>query len=248
MYFTPSLLPAAIISIAASAPSSIKADTNAIDERTPKTFHGWKVVSSGIQSFKDKRGAVHFDYTKKRSVYKRETYQADLDYLSGFFTSTNAHFLTRLDAAGGCCNSCTIAKWQEYGSMTAAQRIAYTNAILCLQNKTANTLSALVPGAKTRYDDFVATHINQSMEVHFTGTFLAWHRYFSWTYEQSLRNECGYDGYQPYFNWPLWAESPPTSPLFDGCETSLSGNGEYIPGHTGALLTATGTAGQDVYI
>lgn len=157
MHFTPSLLLVAFISTAASAPSSINADAKTVAERTPKKFRGWKVSNSEIQSFKDKRGAVQFDYTKKRSVYKRETYQADFDYLSGLSNSANEDFLTRLDATRGTCNSSTIAKRQEYGSLTAAQQIAYSNAVLCLQNKTANTPSALVPGAKTRYDDFVAT-------------------------------------------------------------------------------------------
>ena len=30
------------------------------------------------------------------------------------------------------------------------------------------------------------------------GHFLAWHRYFVAAYEKALREECGYDGAQPY--------------------------------------------------
>lgn len=45
--------------------------------------------------------------------------------------------------------------------------------------------------------------------------------------EQALINECGYNGTLPYWNWPLWAKSLETSPLFDGSEFSLSGNGLY---------------------
>ena len=48
-----------------------------------------------------------------------------------------------------------------------------------------------------QYDDFVATHQNQTPFIHFSGTFLGWHRYFVWHYEQALRNECDYKGYQP---------------------------------------------------
>jgi len=29
------------------------------------------------------------------------------------------------------------------------------------------------------------------------GNFLSWHRYYTWAYEQALRNECGYNGTQP---------------------------------------------------
>jgi tyrosinase len=55
----------------------------------------------------------------------------------------------------------------------------------------------LYSGAKTRYDDFVAVHINQTLSIHGTGNFLSWHRYYVWTFEKALRNECGYTGYQP---------------------------------------------------
>lgn len=55
----------------------------------------------------------------------------------------------------------------------------------------------MAPGAKTRFDDFVATHINQTLSIHYTGNFLSWHRYFTYLYEEALRNECGYTGTQP---------------------------------------------------
>jgi tyrosinase len=54
------------------------------------------------------------------------------------------------------------------GTLTAAERIAYTNAVLCFQNKTAKTPTSLVPGVMSRYDDFVATHINQTLNIHYT--------------------------------------------------------------------------------
>lgn len=67
----------------------------------------------------------------------------------------------------------------------------------CLQSKPAKTPASVAPGAKTRYDDFVATHINQTLTIHYTGNFLSWHRYYTWVYEEALRNECGYTGTQP---------------------------------------------------
>lgn len=54
------------------------------------------------------------------------------------------------------------------GALSAEQRIDYTNAVLCLQSKKANTPSELVPGAKSRFDDFITTHINQTYAVHQT--------------------------------------------------------------------------------
>lgn len=71
--------------------------------------------------------------------------------------------------------------------------------MLCLQATPAKTPSELAPGAKTRYDDFVVAHINQTFYIHNNANFLGWHRYFTWSYEQALRNECGYTGAQPYW-------------------------------------------------
>lgn len=85
------------------------------------------------------------------------------------------------------------------------------------------------PGAKSRFDDFNVPHIAQTLTVHFTANFLSFHRYFVWTFERALRDECGYTGYQPYWNWGKWAYDPINSPLFDGGVGSLSGNGEFEP-------------------
>lgn len=82
-------------------------------------------------------------------------------------------------------------------SLSVKERKNYIAAVKCLQSKPAKTPQELVPGAKTRFDDFVATHINQTMAIHYTANFLSWHRYFTWLYEEALRNECGYTGTQP---------------------------------------------------
>ncbi|KAJ5540198.1 hypothetical protein N7513_008530 [Penicillium frequentans] len=59
--------------------------------------------------------------------------------------------------------------------------------------------------------------------------FFAWHRYFIYEYEQALRNECNYTGDYPYWDWAADADNLEKSQLFDGSETSLSGNGAHIP-------------------
>lgn len=47
-------------------------------------------------------------------------------------------------------------------------------------------------------------------------------------FEQALQDECNYRGYSPYWEYPLDALNPPEqSPLFDGSDTSLGGNGIY---------------------
>jgi tyrosinase len=52
--------------------------------------------------------------------------------------------------------------------MPEAQRIEYTNAILCLQSKPPKSPRDLYPGALNRYDDFVATHETMALELHST--------------------------------------------------------------------------------
>lgn len=102
----------------------------------------------------------------------------------------------------------------------------------------------------------MVTHIQQSLTIHGTANFLSWHRYYLLAFEDALRNECGYKGYQPYVefvpqhpkceafltrscsynNWALWAEDPKANPLFDGSDTSLSGDGYYIPGRNDSCI------------
>lgn len=73
-------------------------------------------------------------------------------------------------------------------------------------------------------------------QVHATGSFFAWHRHFVRLFETALREECGYSGYQPYWDWAKYAtRSIKSNPLYDGSETSLSGNGRYIPDREGTF-------------
>jgi hypothetical protein len=50
---------------------------------------------------------------------------------------------------------------------------------------------------RVKFDDFIVTHIQQTLTIHFTGNFMPWHRWFVYIYEKALRDECGYTGYQP---------------------------------------------------
>jgi tyrosinase len=66
----------------------------------------------------------------------------------------------------------------------------------------------------------VALHLNATNGgIHNVGVFLPWHRLTVWTYESVLRNECGYTGAQPYWDYTL--DTPEkggrfnSSPIFD---------------------------------
>lgn len=58
-------------------------------------------------------------------------------------------------------------------NLTSDERIAYTDALNCLMEKPAKTPSDVAAGAKTRYDDFIVTHINQTLSIHSTASFSA---------------------------------------------------------------------------
>jgi tyrosinase len=64
--------------------------------------------------------------------------------------------------------SSNVAVRREWGTLSNQERKAYTDAVVCLQKKQAKTPSELVPGAKSRYDDWVATHVNQTQTIHYT--------------------------------------------------------------------------------
>jgi tyrosinase len=52
--------------------------------------------------------------------------------------------------------------------LSVLERRSYIDAVLCLGRKPARTPAAIAAGAKTRYDDFVVTHIQQTRTIHFT--------------------------------------------------------------------------------
>src|SRR5690242_1070495 len=58
--------------------------------------------------------------------------------------------------------------------MSGEERKAYTTAVRCMLDSPSKSDPVLVPGARNRYDDFVAQHINQTRSIHGTGNFLTW--------------------------------------------------------------------------
>ncbi|CAK4032147.1 Di-copper centre-containing [Lecanosticta acicola] len=129
---------------------------------------------------------------------------------------------------------------REWRTLSQHTRKSFTDAVLCLQQKAPEKMTAAeapyYPGVKTRWDEYVATHINYTLNIHDTADFLAWHRAFTHYLEQDLKNLCGYTGVMPYWNWALDYASPQDSPLFNGDEYSMSGNGESISGRSDTWL------------
>jgi tyrosinase len=113
-------------------------------------------------------------------------------------------------------------------TLSKGERRNYIAAMNCLAKRPARTPTAIAAGAKSRYDDLVVTHIQQAYTIHGTASFLIWHRYYTWAFDQMLQNKCGCKGYQPHYNWGWWANDPKGSPFFDGSDTSMSGTSSYV--------------------
>lgn len=104
---------------------------------------------------------------------------------------------------------------QEWRSLSQAHKAEYIAAVKCTQSLPARSG---FEAAQTRFDDFQAVHIHVADEIHIVGHFLPWHRRFIKIHETTLREECGYRGAIPYWDWTLDADSLDSiseSPIFD---------------------------------
>ena len=89
------------------------------------------------------------------------------------------------------------------GDMTIEQRTDFINATLCLMKIPGKAPKDQFPGAKTRFDDFMAYHMTNAGSLHDTLGLFPAHKYFILAYETALRNECGYKGYHPVWTMSL---------------------------------------------
>ncbi|KAF9036288.1 hypothetical protein BJ165DRAFT_1417209 [Panaeolus papilionaceus] len=142
------------------------------------------------------------------------------------------------------CHKPLIRK--EWRTLSRKAQTEYLSAVQCFLTKPGITPPEIAPGAVSRYDDLVVTHNTQAMSIHFVGHFLPWHRWYTAIYEKGLREECGYKGAQPYWDWNL--DAPPlgsltTSPLWDSVY-GFGGNGPYEPIPAGSPLERFAVPGR----
>ncbi|KAI1080049.1 Di-copper centre-containing protein [Whalleya microplaca] len=133
-------------------------------------------------------------------------------------------------------NNCTLENAsvrREWSDLTEAQREEYVAAVTCLMKLPPVSDPERFPGAQNRYDDFVAFHMTHAMQLHDNLHLFGAHKYYVWLFEEALRNECGYTGFQPYMNYDRYAEDPINSPLLNGNSSSLGGNGVLEPTYKG---------------
>ncbi|KAK3331232.1 hypothetical protein B0H66DRAFT_580153 [Apodospora peruviana] len=101
-----------------------------------------------------------------------------------------------------------------------------------------------IPGARSRYDDFVGVQVLQTHFVHNDGLFLPFHRQSIALYEKALRGECGYaDWSLSYKRYPQGQPSL-TGPL---CITLPGGGALNFPPATGGGCVYSGPFTPDKF-
>ncbi|KAK6221455.1 hypothetical protein LQW54_001557 [Pestalotiopsis sp. IQ-011] len=131
-----------------------------------------------------------------------------------------ASVIPRADA---CANPTVRKEWRE---LTDAEQAEYLRAAVCVRGLPKSKYVD-IEAVTTRMDDLVYTHFSLNTDIHFVANFLPWHRWFVQLHEDLLRNECGFTGVQPYWDWSIDADALNTvnSPIFDAT-TGFGGDGK----------------------
>ncbi|KAL6712228.1 hypothetical protein ACN47E_000105 [Coniothyrium glycines] len=124
-------------------------------------------------------------------------------------TNNEVFRVTGLNDAAGTCSSVRVrTEWDSYSN---SDRQAFIDAIKCLMGRAPN---GQFSKSKSRYEDFVALHQLLTPNVHSSAKFLIWHRYFTWTFEDVLRSECGFNRAMPWFDETRYAGRFAQSSIF----------------------------------
>ncbi|KZM23764.1 Tyrosinase [Ascochyta rabiei] len=115
----------------------------------------------------------------------------------------------KVAAAAATCS--TVRVRQEWDSVSTSDRQNFVDALKCLMGKAP---SGQFAASKSRYEDFVALHQTLTPRVHQNAKFLLWHRYYLWTFEQILRDDCGFTGPLPWFDETKYAGKFSQSSIF----------------------------------
>ncbi|KAL2070879.1 hypothetical protein VTL71DRAFT_13905 [Oculimacula yallundae] len=151
------------------------------------------------------------------------------DQLEAYTAQAASNMKAILASRTSGCTLENVVVRKEWNALSLTERLEYTDAVLCLKAKAPITPPSVGNGILSRYDDFTAVHVNQSSFIHWSTYFLPWHRYLVHSYETSLRDECGYTGSHPYWEWSLNEGNITAQAMFSGEVGSLGGNGFSIP-------------------
>lgn len=111
-------------------------------------------------------------------------------------------------AAATCSSTRTRMEWHDSSDQTKQN---YVDAVKCMLSKPS---AGNYPGAKNRYEDFVQVHQTVTDNVHNNRKFIVWHRAFLWAFEQTMRDECGFNDNIPWFDETKFAGRFSQSSIF----------------------------------
>lgn len=142
--------------------------------------------------------------------------------------------------AASTCKSPEVRK--EWRSFSTAEKTAYIAAVNCLAKKPHT--SALKPSYprsnlpnvttdSSYYDDMTYVHMDLTDQIHYTGYFLPWHRWFVNQHVTQLKAQCGYSGVMPYWDWSQDAKALNQSAIFStDSKSGLGGFGDPSKDYT----------------
>ncbi|KAF2853241.1 Di-copper centre-containing protein [Plenodomus tracheiphilus IPT5] len=107
-----------------------------------------------------------------------------------------------------CGNVRVRPEWDSYSN---DRRQGFVNGIKCLMGRSP---SGQFGNSRSRYEDLVALHQTLTPNVHGNAKFLLWHRYLLWTFEDMLRQECGFSDSIPWFDETKYAGRFSQSSIF----------------------------------
>ncbi|KXJ85958.1 hypothetical protein Micbo1qcDRAFT_127042 [Microdochium bolleyi] len=121
------------------------------------------------------------------------------DQISEIETASSASRVGDNARTDRCSNPSVRREWRN---MPRVQRKAFLDAVVCLWNAPPRGISR---GAATnRYEELVWVHQQMVRQVHQSGIFLFWHRYYVNVFESMLRQECRYPA---AYSMPWWDET-----------------------------------------
>ena len=143
-----------------------------------------------------------------------------------------ATFATAQTAAEATCVSNPNMRF-EWNDFSDSDRLAFIASIKCLLNAPP---SGNFQPATNRYEDLARLHQTMMTIVHNNNLFLLWHRYFLWTFEQLIRDECGFDRAFPWWDETLSAGAFHNLDMF----SSPDYFGDLPPSATEPICVTTG--------
>lgn len=144
-------------------------------------------------------------------VYSTKTASAASEESDSAGRSSSSTSSAAAQSTGSTCTNPRVRV--EWSNMSDSDRDSYVAAISCLLKKPSADTSKY-PGSRNRYEDLSSLHQQVAGQVHQSGKFLVFHRFYLYMFEYLLRNECGMTTPFPWWDEANWAGKFADSDLF----------------------------------